>query len=142
MRLTKETLAAKLSGREYRSEITKVEEAAAKKAGLVVVYGYSDDNVEFTGAIEDEVGAYSGTTLLVSGNKVLPDHDECECEYCGYKALAKSAKSIKAVWDDDDDPKSNFTWTFRTQIPHATFEIMEGEEQFCRGIVFALEDVK
>ncbi len=51
-------LAAQLNGREYGSEITKEEEAAAKKAGLVVVYGASDDLVELRGAIEEEVGAY------------------------------------------------------------------------------------
>lgn len=143
MKLTKETLAAKITGRQYRDELTKVEEVAAKKAGLVVVFGASDDLVELRGSISDEVGAYNGTTLLIAGGKVLPEHDECECEYCGYKVLAKTAKSIKAMWDDDDviDLESQFTWTFRTQIPHATFEIMDEDEQFCRGIVFSIEDV-
>jgi hypothetical protein len=37
------------------SEINKAEERQAKDAGLVVVFGYSDDGVELRGAIHDEV---------------------------------------------------------------------------------------
>ena len=44
--MTKEELAAMLNGREYGKEITKAEEEKAKANGLVVIYGYSDDNVE------------------------------------------------------------------------------------------------
>lgn len=49
-----------LNGREYGDEITREEEAMAKAHGLVVVFGYSDDNMEFCGAITDEVGCYDG----------------------------------------------------------------------------------
>jgi hypothetical protein len=53
-------LAALLTGREYRQEITRAEEADAKAAGLVVAFGASDDLLEFRGAIDDEVGCYDG----------------------------------------------------------------------------------
>lgn len=50
--MTKESLAAILNGRTYGDEITKEEEAQAKAAELVVIYGASDDLVEFGGAIQ------------------------------------------------------------------------------------------
>lgn len=55
--MTAKELTAMLDGREVLGEISRVESETAKEAGLIVVYGYSDDNVEFRGAIDDEVGA-------------------------------------------------------------------------------------
>ena len=54
--MTAKELAEMLTGREYGMEITRGEAQRAADAGLVVVYGYSDDNVEFAGAIDGEVG--------------------------------------------------------------------------------------
>ena len=54
--MTAKELAEILSGREVGEEIIWGEERDIKDAGLVVVYGYSDDNVELCGAINDEVG--------------------------------------------------------------------------------------
>ena len=47
--------ANKLNGRTYLNEITKEEEKIAKELGYVIVFGYSDDNTEFKGAIDDEI---------------------------------------------------------------------------------------
>ena len=48
--------ANRLSGREYMSEISAEEEREAREKGLVIVFGYSDDCIEFRGAIDDELG--------------------------------------------------------------------------------------
>lgn len=37
--------------------------------------------------------------------------------------------------------KGPFAWTYSTEIPHATFEIIEEGEKFCRGIVFDINDL-
>lgn len=135
--MTKEELAALLTGREYRSEITKQEAAQAKADGLVVVYGASDDLMEFDGAIHDELGAYNGTTAHLTNQGLLTndcDHDECP----HYEKLKNQAATIAAGWCEED----GYSWTFSTEIPHATFEIVEDGEPYCRGIVFALADVK
>ena len=134
--MTKEKFAAMLNGREYRSEITKEEEKKARQLGLLVVYGYSDDNVEFSGIIQDEFGAWNGTKLAVHRDGVLEDHEECECKYCGWKSLAEKCATIEAVWDGKLCP-----WTFKTKLPHATFDIMENGELFCRGIVIDAQDI-
>ncbi|MNW22346.1 hypothetical protein D3C71_2237660 [compost metagenome] len=46
----------------------------------------------------------------------------------------KSAKSIEALWCKED----GYSWTYKTEIPHATFEVADGDEPYCRGIVFSL----
>ena len=67
--MTAKELAEILSGREVGNEIGGPVAQWAKDASLVVVYGYSDDNVEFSGAIDDEVGAYEGATILLPAGR-------------------------------------------------------------------------
>lgn len=138
-------LAALLDGREYGNEITKDEVAQAKAAGLVVVFGYSDDNVELRGAIDEEIGAYEGTTLRITPSGLLPnfetlrDNDTEESEFeAHFQRKAQGFRDIKAVWAP---PGIASSWVYETEIPHATFTVKEGEDTFCIGIVFALADV-
>jgi hypothetical protein len=127
--MTKEELAAKLNGRERGNEITKEEILQAKENCLVVVFGYSDDGIEFKGSIRVETGCYGGSTIYLSMSGVF---EGCDCE-CSYSEAAKrKCAQIKAVWDDQGE----YLWTYETEIPHATFGIFEDGEKFCRGIVF------
>jgi hypothetical protein len=128
--ITKEQLAALLNGRPYAHETTREEENLALRSGLVILFGYSDDNAEFRGAINDEVGA-NDMPILVTPTGVLPQHDDCECGFCGYNELAKTAKKIYPIWDKD-----GYSWQYRTDIPHTSFDIMDGAQKYCRGIVF------
>ncbi len=136
--MTAKELAEMLSGREYGWVLTPGEDRGAKATGLVVVYGYSDDNVEFDGAIRDEVGAYNGTTIHITPAGILrtPDCDRDDCPY--FAQEREKAKAIKAVWHDKGGP----CWTFETDIPHETFTINEDGEPFCVGIVFSMEALK
>lgn len=139
---TKEALAALLDGREYRDEITDVEAAQAKAAGLVVVFGWSDDNMIFRGAIDSDVDAYDGTTARVTLLGVMPDwesvdkDDEVEAERY-FEMKRAGFRQIKALWS----VTPGYSWTFETDIPHATFEVVEGPDTYCRGIVFTLADL-
>lgn len=133
--MTKEEFAILLNGREYGEEISSDEERVAKANGLVVVFGYSDDNVEFRGAINDEVGAFQGTTVNIDAKGVIPECDcQCECRKC--QSEYPTARLIEAKWSSGD-----YAWFIDTSIPHASFEILEGEEKFCRGIVFNISDL-
>ena len=135
--MTKEELAGMLNGREYGNEITKPEERLAKEDGLVVVFGYSDDNVELRGAIKEEVGSYDGGSVFVIPAGLL--ENKCDDENCPYfEAEKANAHKIDALWCAEE----GYSWTYKTNIPHATFEIQEGGDPYCRGIVFSLEDVK
>lgn len=135
--MTAAELAAKLDGREIGTEISKAESNAAKDAGLVVVYGYSDDNVEFAGAIDDEVGAYDGGTIHLTSTGILQEPD-CGNNDCPYFARERDkAAVIKAVWHNGGGP----CWTFETDIPHETFTIVDDGEPWCIGIVFSMADL-
>ncbi len=138
--MTKELLAARLTGRGIGEEIAAVEEQQAKKAGLVVVFGASDDLMEFRGAISDEIGAWNGAQAQIDKEGLLPERDSIDDDDELEKYFARKRgrlKSIDALWCKEP----NYSWTFKTDIPHATFEIVEDGEPYCRGIVFALTDV-
>lgn len=139
--MTAKELAEMLSGRKYGMEITSEEARAAKDVGLVVVYGYSDDNVEFSGAIDDEVGAYEDTTIYITKDGLLEepacnDAENCTCPY--FEAAKNAAKTITAIWRDGERPSR----VFSTDIPHETFTIMEDGEPWCIGIVFSMKDLE
>lgn len=139
--MTAKELAEILTGRKHGMEITSEEARSAKDAGLVVAYGYSDDNVEFSGAIDEEVGAYEGTTIHLTKDGFLEEPacgiaENIECPY--FIKEREKAKTIKAVWHDEGGP----CWTFETDIPHETFTIMENGEPWCIGVVFSMEDVR
>lgn len=136
--MTAKELAIALTGRDAGFEITPGEERDAKGAGLVVVCGYSDDNVEFYGAIDDEVGAYEGATILLTPSGVLqePDCGQDDCPY--FSKEREKARAIKAVWHDKGGP----CWTFETDIPHETFTVMEDGEPWCIGIVCSVKDLE
>jgi hypothetical protein len=135
--MTKKQLAEKLNGRQYGQEITEEEEHAAKTHGLLVIFGYSDDNVEVRGADRDEVGVYDGSVICLSKRgRLLPYHLEpCECHFCGYKEAVKDAIKIKCLWCNGD-----YSWSYETDLPHETFAIFDGEEKYCLGIVLDIKD--
>ena len=108
--MTLKEFAQMLDGREYGNEITKEEEALAKELGFVVVFGYSDDNAELRGAIDDEIGCFDGGELE---HEDLPD-------------------VIYAKWCDRE---ANYAWSYKTSIPHETFRIYEDGDYWCIGIV-------
>jgi hypothetical protein len=137
--LTKEELAARLNGREYGNEMTAEEEGEAKTAGLVVLFGASDDLAELRGAINDEVGCYSGGDIVLLGGKPY-EFEQCDCvhaEVADDEAREYGLK-IEALWCDGD----GYSWTYRTEIPHATFDVIEDGEPYCRGIVFSLPEAE
>ena len=65
------------------------------------------------------------------------ERHECDCEHCGYTDKADKCARLEAVWCDGDE----YSWTYKTDIPHATFDVMEDGEKFCRGIVFSVNDL-
>lgn len=136
--MNKEELAKLLDGREYGEEISKSEEKIAKDAGLVVVYGASDDLCEFAGAIYDEVGCYnSGEVWLNKKGIISVDEDEVEVleKHDCLDFVMKDAKQIKINKGD------GYTFTYETKIPHATFDIKDDDEPYCRGIIFSIDSL-
>lgn len=137
--MTHQEMAALLNGREYRNEMTEEEEALAKKHGLVVIFGASDDLCELRGAIYDEVGVFDGGKFYIRAGKVLemPDREEADTlRKFGIEpqALKHNAIRVIALWCKED----SYSWTYEIARQHSTFDIMEDGEKYCRGIVFQL----
>lgn len=129
------TIANAITGAAYPFEPPAEIQRVAKDCGIVIVFGSSDDLMEFRGAIYEELGAYDGGVAHLSPAGLVVN--ECENEDCPHHARAKAkAATIRAVWNDAAP-----YWTYDTDIPHATFEVMEGGEVYCRGIVFDLAEV-
>ena len=127
--MIKEELAARLNGREYGSEITEKEEAEAKASGLVVIFGYSDDLMEFRGAIRDESDCYeSGEVHLTPDGLLINECDNKRCPY--FKKIQLMFPKVIAVWNKD-----GYSWIYETELPHSSFDVMEDGEKYCRGIV-------
>ena len=133
--------AEKLNGREYGEELEDQNEAKqAKIDGVVIVFGASDDLLEFRGAIDDEVDAWEGVKVkLTPAPGVL--NVERNAEKLDFNRMQIAGmRTLTAVWGPKGaDGKAWASWEVTTDIPHETFNIMEDGEIYGRGIVF---DVK
>ena len=96
--------------------------------GIVIVYGHSDDLMEFRGAIDDEIDCYGGTSVFINENGIM-ERCECNCKY--YAKAVADAEEIQALWGNED-----YDWSYATNIKHATFDILDNGIKYCRGIVF------
>ena len=131
--LTAYEAARQLDGSEYGEEGSRDLWARMKAAGLVAVFGASDDLTELRGAIDDEIGCYGGGPFWVTPNGL---YEDCESRCVHARGTKGGAAKINAVWDDG----SGYSWAYETGMPHAIFDVLEDGEPYCRGIVFALSD--
>ena len=141
--MTKEELAAKLNWREYREEMTDSEEADAEDNWLIVVFWASDDLMEFRWKISDEVWVFDwGEAYIINETLVNNDADpfgdvEEMMDFLESYWVDVSSNTIEALfWSE------RATWRYQTEIPHATFKIMEDDDVYCIGIVFDVSDLK
>lgn len=124
--MNKEELAALLNGRCISLVITPKEAKEAENDGLVIVYGASDDLLEFEGAINEEIGAYGGVDCYITKKgKVKSKYKEGRHE-------------LNATRVNQQD---KCFWRIVTTIPHTIFSIWEDGELFCDGIVFSMCDL-
>lgn len=119
----KEILNDKVSfGFELDEELKK----KLKEEGIVLVYGYSDDLMEFDGAIRDELDVYDGG--VVSTNFLGDEYKDIE---------------IEALWCKEE----NYDWFYKTEIEHENFDILgepeyyKGDKRYCKGLIFYLKDI-
>jgi hypothetical protein len=133
--MTKKELAKKLDGAEYPFKLADVFHSEAKESGLFVMYGISDDGVGFDGAIHDSIGCYEGGTIYLDNGSIVKNI--CDSDDCPYhQTKLRLAKTVEALWCVED----GYAWTYKTEIPHETFEIVEDGEPYCRGIVLSTHD--
>lgn len=125
--ITHEEFALKLNGKEYGNEITKELKKEAFENGLVVVFGASDDLIEFEGSISDELGAGDNDSFKIKLKSLKVKNSE------------NGKNIIKSFWANKELGTS---WNYETEIPHSKFNIYEDGDLYCIGIVFSIFDLK
>lgn len=149
MKVSKEELAALINNREYRDEITPEQEQIAKDNGLVVIFGASDDFIKFRGFLDDELG---DDIFYIKDNSIRTP--SCVLSQGGYDRFFnkelfpdKNTKEnnfhkIVPVWEQIIDGIVICPWSFKTHIPHASFDIYEDGNLFCKGIVIDVNQLR
>ncbi len=127
-------LAEMLNGLQYPKEPGDEILALAKENNCVIVFGSSDDLMEFRGSIYDEIGAWEGTTAYLNKDGLFDS--DCECKYA--QQAKEACKTIEAIWCEKD---RDCSWSYKTEIPHIEFKVMEDDEIYCYGIVFSLDNL-
>lgn len=128
-------------GMEYRDEPCKEAVELAKKNGLIICFGASDDLCELRGAEYDEVGCFNGGKFTVDADGLRRDWDEIdhedkrECK-AYFERERMPSLIIKVIWCDPEIPGCSFS--YKVDAHHETFDVMEDGELYCRGIVVAL----
>jgi hypothetical protein len=111
------------------------------------VFGYSDDNMETRGVDSDEYWCFEWSVFHVTKKWMFIDADaamDFDFWYSNFGDRAekiidekiKEMKKIEAQWDNDW-----YSWTYKTNIPHETFNVYEDGDKYCRGIVFDIKDL-
>lgn len=141
-------LADHLNNRQYRSEISISLEVFAKNNNLAIVFGASDDLIEFRGAFEEEFGA-SEELYFDKEFKIISSHskirlDEKDVYMDDFVNIYKFdlevelKNKITQEWQPKDNEAS---WRLSANFPHKTFNIFDKESLYCVGIVFDIDDL-
>lgn len=149
-----EKLFGLLSNREYRNETTAEIEKFAKDNNFVIMFGASDDLLEFRGAYFEEFGASNKTKFYFNKNmsifcyknkiniaKLLNEnrntfnwlHIENNFEY-----ELELLNEIEVFWCKNEN---FYTWSYKTNFPSVSFDILEDGKKYSQGIIFSLEDL-
>ncbi|NIB43836.1 hypothetical protein HBA55_29810 [Pseudomaricurvus alkylphenolicus] len=132
-------LAEELQRQQYPLALSAERREKIKAAGLIVVMGHSDDVMLLLGAITDEFDCYDGGTALIDSKGLLPARENLEedHELEEYFARKRIAVPLEALWCAEPE----HCWTYKTEIPHETFELFDDEEPYCRGLVMDIQDL-
>ena len=127
------TIAVMLDGMQYPKEKEDIWKAAEEN-GYTVVFGHSDDSVEFRSAVDGEFWVSSGGTV---GNG-LPGDICATAVWCG----KVNGEKVYILSEFTDKARNIIPWTYKANVPCEEFMIYEGASLFCMGIVFSADSTQ
>jgi len=141
-------IAKALDGAEYPLSVPQEIIESAKQNSVVIVFGASDDLIEFRGSVDDEGSVYEGSTVLIDKDGVLPinqdgtlqDDEPNTVEECRkiVERFDHSTK-IEAVWCPDDGSGASWAYNLPDEIQCERFNVMEDGDLYCVGVVFQMD---
>lgn len=126
-----------------------------KQKKWVVIYGASDDLIEFEGFISDEDGAYEGTLMkfVKPGEFYLEDEtDETYKKSKDYMFIPITENELKEIKDKDYKDncviemlwcpgETDMSWQVNVKgVPFAKFNVMQDDEVFCEAVIIDLSN--
>lgn len=141
-------IVSQLDSIEYPVKIDESVIQQAKDNNIVIVFGASDDLIEFRGAICDE-NSVSGIdvtlidnegTLPIDENGAIKDFDDLVNIHDLRKLVSRFDKSIAVTsyWQPDDGSNASWSYSVPEGVEWEPFNVMEDDELYCVGIVFKL----
>lgn len=134
--MTKEEIAAELNNIDRRIDFYYGKD-------YLIVTPYSDDGITFHGFINDEFGAWEGKTIYFSKTGTVWDEDECSPKYIPQLF----PNSVTQIWVESlsEEKQKEYpetqAWDYKTEIPHARFNILEDGEIWGVGLVIDVKDL-
>lgn len=130
-----------LNNREYREEITKEEEKIAKENNLIVIFWYSDDNIELRWAINDEIWAWGWVEFYIDKKKNKIYYTTSR--YIDERELNDEFEEIVQNYFDNNCIKvkaiRNQFWEIEINwIEYERFDIVEDWEKFSDWIIIKI----
>ena len=116
-----------LNGRERDSEMINAECDLAEELNLLVIFGYSDDVVEFRGIIHNEFS--EGTLLHIYKGHIIEDEELMILGKYGFDI--SSDMGVIGIYSDEG------VWSFEVlgDIETHNFDIFDEGVLYCRGLV-------
>lgn len=115
--------AEKLNNIEYPADEIWDMRKQFEEDGVVVVYGASDDLIEFEGAIQDEGDCYNDEVFYLNKEGLTTSY---------------SKNYVKVTHPHNGTVQFNY----ETNIPCEWFNVVEDGELYCKGFVFNINDLK
>lgn len=134
-KFTPKQFAKVLASRDYLDGLYDIERECAKRNGLTVVYGYSDDLIELDGAIRLEGECFKGGNFHLKQDKG---------KWRLVNGIGKH-NNITAMWYDSNainDDGKRIPWTYKTDISFEKFNMTNGGDPYCEGFVFEVKNLK
>lgn len=131
-----QNLIKKLHNSKYPFRLTKQVIQYLGSLNLILVYGQSDDMISVSGAINDDEYISGNMSILLSKKGILKDNESLDTdnELLAWKEQKDNSKEIKILWDSN-----GYLWEYETEIPHDEFDILDGEDKYCKAMIISMD---